>query len=111
MTAATVIRCLDNLFALCGTVGFVLSSNRPVFVPGEFKKHALQKGIASSASTSTTYQPFRNDQAKKTVDTVWKAEQLALKTMGYLNRVGKLFGGYAAYCADIIMHCYKHYSS
>jgi len=77
MTAPTVICCLDKLFALCGTAGFVHSNNGSAFVSGDFKRYLLRRGIASSSSN--IYHLAGNGQAKKTVGTIWKAVQLALK--------------------------------
>jgi len=79
MTTSTVIKCLDRLFALCGTAGFVHSDNGPAFVSKEFKTYLFERGIASS--TSSVYHPSGNGQAEKTVGTVWKAIQLALKSL------------------------------
>ena len=42
-------------------------------------RHLFERGIASS--TSSVYHPSGNGQAKKTVGTVWKAIQLALKSL------------------------------
>jgi len=55
MTTSTVIKCLDQLFALCGTAGFVHSDNGPPFVSKEFKMYLFERGIASS--TSSVYHP------------------------------------------------------
>ena len=78
MTTSTVIQCLHRLFALCGTTGFVHSDNGPAFVSKEFKTYLFERGIASI--TSSVYHPSGNGQAEKTVWTVWKAIQLALKS-------------------------------
>jgi len=77
MTTSTVIKCLDRLFALCGTAGFVHSDNGPAFVWKEFKTYLFEREIASS--TSSVYHPSGNGQAERSVGTVWKAIQLALK--------------------------------
>ena len=79
MTTSTVIKCLDRLFALCGTAGLVHSDNGPAFVSKEFKTYLFEWGIASS--TSSVYHTSGNGQAEKTVGTVWKAIQLALKSL------------------------------
>jgi len=79
MATSTVIKCLDRLFALCGTAGFVHSDNGPAFVSKEFKTYLFERGIASS--TSSVYHPSGNGQAEKTVGTAWKAIQLALKSL------------------------------
>ena len=78
MTTQTVISCLDLLFTLCGTVGFVLSDNASSFSSLEFKAHLTQRCIASNKCS--IYHPSGNGQAERTVQTVWKTIQLALKT-------------------------------
>jgi len=79
MTTSTVIKCLDRFFALCGTAGFVHSDNGPAFTSKEFETYLFERGIASSISS--VFHPSRNGQAEKTVGTVWKAIQLALKSL------------------------------
>jgi len=44
MTAATVIRCLSKLFALCGTAGFVHSDNGPAFCVWLFQEVLASDG-------------------------------------------------------------------
>ena len=48
MTTQTVIRCLDLLFTLCGSAGFVLSDTASSFSSLEFKAYLSQRGIASN---------------------------------------------------------------
>ena len=78
MTTTIVLKCLDKLFTLCGTPAFIHSDNGPAFVSREFKNYLIQKRIASSKSS--IYHPVGNGQAERTVGTVWKTIQLALKT-------------------------------
>ena len=78
MTTSTVIQCLDKLFTLCGTPGFIHSDNGSCVVSAEFKQYLMDRRIASSRSS--IYLPAGNGQAEKTVGTIWKTVQLALKT-------------------------------
>ena len=80
MTTSTVIKCLDKLFILCGTPGFIHSDNGPAFISHEFTSYLLQRGISSSKSS--IYHPCGNVQAERTVQMVWKTIKLALKDAG-----------------------------
>ena len=80
MTTSTVVECLDKLFTLCGTPGFIHSDNGPAFISHEFTSYLLQRGISSSKSS--IYRPSGNGQAKRTVQMVWKSNELALKDAG-----------------------------
>ena len=77
MTTSTVTQCLDQIFTLCGTAGFIHSDNGPCFVSQEFKTYLRRRGISSSKSS--IYHPVGNGQAERTVQTVWKTIQLAMK--------------------------------
>ena len=77
MTTSTVTQCLDQIFTLCGTAGFIHSDNGPCFVSQEFKTYLMRRGISSSKSS--IYHPVGNGQAERTVQTVWKTIQLAIK--------------------------------
>ena len=78
MTSSVVTQCLDKLFALCGTPSFVQTDNAAAFASTEFKTYLMKRGIVSSKSS--TYHPAGNGQAERTVGTVWRSVQLALKT-------------------------------
>jgi len=80
MTTSTVIQCLDQLFTLCDTASFVLSDNATYFLSLEFKAYLIQRGI--SANKCSIYHPSGNGQAERTVQTVWKTIQPALKSAG-----------------------------
>ena len=80
MTTSTVIECLDKLFTLCGTPGFIHADNGPAFISHEFTSYLLQRGISSSKSS--IYHPSGNGQAERTVQTVWKAIEFAVKDAG-----------------------------
>ena len=45
ISSSTVIRCLDQLFTLCGTPAFVHSDRGTSFMSRELKEYLLQKGI------------------------------------------------------------------
>ena len=62
MTTSTVIECLEKLFTLCGTTGFIHSDNGSAFISHEFTSYLLQKGISSSKSS--IYHPCGNGQAE-----------------------------------------------
>ena len=80
MTSSVVTQCLDKLFALCGTPSFVHTDNAAAaaFASTEFKTNLMKRGIASSKSS--IYHPAGNGQAVRTVGTVGRAVQFALKT-------------------------------
>ena len=78
MTTWTVTKCLDQIFILSGTSSFVHSNNAPSFCSHEFKTYLTSRGISSSKSS--IYNPAGNGKAEKTVQTVWKKIQLALKS-------------------------------
>ena len=80
MTTSTVIECLDKLFTLCGTPVFIHSDKRPAFTSNEFTSYLLQRRISSSKSS--IYHPSGNGQAERTVQTVRKTIELALKEAG-----------------------------
>ena len=78
MTSSTVMQRLNKLFTLCGTPSFIHTDNGSAFTSYDFMQYLPSRGIASSKSS--IYHPSGNGQAEKTVGTVWKAVQLALKT-------------------------------
>ena len=77
MTTSTVMQCLDQIFTLCGTPGFIHSDNGSCFTSQEFKTYLIRRGISSSKSS--IYHPTGNGQVERTVQTVWKTVQLAVK--------------------------------
>ena len=81
MTTQIVISCLDLLFTLCGTARFVLSDNATSFSSLEFKAYLTQRGIASNKCS--IYHPYGNGQAERTLQSVWKTIELALKTANF----------------------------
>ena len=79
MTTATIIKFLDQLFTLCDTASFVRSDNAGSFSSLEFKVHPEQRGISSNQCSICHHS--ENGQTEKTVQTVWKTIQPALKTV------------------------------
>ena len=77
MFTSTVIRCLDQLFALCGMPSFVHSNRGLSFMPRELKSHLTKHGV--STSRSTPYHSTGNSQVERCNRTIWKSIQLALK--------------------------------
>ena len=78
MESSTVTACLDSVFSLCGTTGYVHSDRGPSLMSEELSTYLLERGIASSHSTA--YNPRGNGQVERYVQTVWKAVLLSLKS-------------------------------
>ena len=77
MFTSTVIRCLGQLFALCGMPSFVHSDLGLSFMSRELKSN-LTKHVVST-SRSTPYHSTGNSQEERCNRTIWKSIQLALK--------------------------------
>ena len=78
METSTFINCLDSLFALCGTAGYVHSDRGPLLMSEELHTYPLSRGIASCHSAP--YNPHGNDQDECYVQTALKSMLLSLKT-------------------------------
>ena len=78
MTATTVIRCLDTIFALCGMPSFVHSDRGSAFLSREVQAHLTHRGIATSKTTP--YQPTGNSQVERYNGIIWNSVRLALKS-------------------------------
>ena len=78
MESSTVIKCLDSLFSLCGTVGFVHSNQGPSLTSEELCTYLLSRGVATSHSTP--YNQQGNRQVERHVQTVWRSILLSLKS-------------------------------
>ena len=76
--SSTVIKCLDQLFTLCGTPSYIHSDRGTSFLSHEIKHYRTQKGIATSKTTP--YHPIRNGQCERYNGIIWKGVQLALKS-------------------------------
>ena len=75
---STVVKCLDELFSLCGVPGCILSDNARSFTSNEFKAFLLERGVASSHSTF--YHTTGNSQVERYNGVIWRAIRLALKS-------------------------------
>ena len=74
VSAQTVIKCLSTLFSVFGMPTFIHTDRGLGFMSSELKNFLLQKGIATSRTTS--YNPAGNGL----IETLWKTIILALKT-------------------------------
>ena len=77
METSTFIKCLDSLFSLCSTAGFVHSDRGPSLMSEELRSYLLSRGIASSHSAA--YSRRGNGQVERYVQTTWKLVLLSLK--------------------------------
>jgi hypothetical protein len=78
MTAATVIRCFCQLFAIFGRPEYIHSDRGSSFMSRELREFLVSKGVACSRTTS--YNPQGNGQAERYNGTVWKAITMALRS-------------------------------
>ena len=76
--SSTVIKCVDQLFTLCGTPRYIHSDRGTSFLSKEMKHYLTQKGIATRKSTP--YHPIGNGQCERYNGIIWKGFQLALKS-------------------------------
>ena len=76
--SSTVIKCLDQLFTLCGTPSYIYSDRGTSFISQEIKHYLIQKGIV--ISKSTPYHPIGNGQCERYNGIIWKGVQLAIKS-------------------------------
>lgn len=80
MTSGTVVRCLDEIFAVFGQTSFIHSDNFTSLISNELRTHLLKLGIGYSNCSG--YNPRGNGQVERYNGTVWKAIQCALKSRG-----------------------------
>ena len=78
MTSATVIKCLDSIFSLCGMPSFIHSDRGGAFMSREVKAHLISRGVASSKTTP--YHPTGNSQVERYNGIIWKSLCLAAKS-------------------------------
>jgi len=78
MYTSTVIKCLEQIFSLCGTPGFIHSDRGLSFLSQELKEYLTHRGITTSKTTP--YHPIGNDQVERYNGIVWKAVRLSLKS-------------------------------
>ena len=60
-----MIKCLDQIFTLCGMPSYIHSDRGTSFLSQELKEYLSQRGIATSKSTP--YHPIGNGQVKYTI--------------------------------------------
>lgn len=77
VSSASVISCLQSLFALCGIPNSIHSDRGQSFMSNELRTYLSNLGIAQSRSTP--YHPKGNGQCERYVGIAWKTIQLALK--------------------------------
>ena len=80
LSAATVIRCLDSLFAMFGMPSYIHSDRGTSFMSSELKNYLTGRGIATSRSTP--YNPEGNGQVERYNGTIWKTIELAAASRG-----------------------------
>ena len=77
-SAKSIISSLDQVFSMFGMLAYIHSDRGSSFMSAEFKRYLLDKGIASSRTTS--YNPARNGQVERLNHTLWQTIKLGLKT-------------------------------
>ncbi|CAK1591212.1 unnamed protein product [Parnassius mnemosyne] len=78
LSAATVIRCLKDLFHTFGFPLYVHSDRGTTFLSEELKNFLTPLGIATSRTTP--YNPQGNGQVERLNGTLWRAIQLSLRS-------------------------------
>lgn len=78
MGTETVIKCLEQVFCLCGMPNYILSDQGASFMSRDLKTYLSQKGMTTSHTTP--YHPAGNSQVERFNGTIWKAVKLALKS-------------------------------
>ncbi|XP_055884648.1 uncharacterized protein LOC129926207, partial [Biomphalaria glabrata] len=76
MSSSTVVKCLNELFALFGFPAYVHTDRGTSFMSTEVQHFLHERGIATSRTTP--YSPRGNGQIEKLNGTLWKAITLAL---------------------------------
>ena len=83
MSSETVIKCLDQIFTLCGTAGYIHSDRGAALLSKEVKDHLNNRGIVTCKTTP--YNPRGNGQVEVYNRSIWKAVRLALKVFSYFR--------------------------
>ena len=78
LTAATVIKCLEDLFFTFGFPLYIHSDRGATFMSDELKKFLITLGIASSRTTP--YNPQGNGQVERLNGTLWRTIKLNLRS-------------------------------
>ena len=77
-SAGSVIKCLNQLFILCGTPNYIHSDRGSAFLSQELKEFLTRRGVATSKTTP--YHPSGNGQCECYNGIIWKSVLLALKS-------------------------------
>ena len=83
LETSTVIKCLEQLFAIFGMPNYIHSDRGQSLMAKELKDHLHNLGIATSRTTS--YNPQGNGQCERYNRVIWKTIELALKSHHYPN--------------------------
>ena len=78
MHSSTVIKCLDQIFTLCGMPSYIHSDRGTSFLSQELKEYLSQRGIATTKSTP--YHPICNGQVERYNGIICKTVRLSLKS-------------------------------
>ncbi|XP_064100757.1 uncharacterized protein K02A2.6-like [Macrobrachium nipponense] len=78
MNTTTVIKCLEQIFSLCGMPQYIHSYQGTSFMSRELTTYLSQKGVATNRTTP--FHPIGNGQMERLNGTVWKSIQLALRS-------------------------------
>ena len=76
-SAGSVIKCLNQLFTLCGTPNYIHSDRGSAFLSQELKEFLTRRGVATSKTTP--YHPSGNGQCERYNGIIWKSVLLAKK--------------------------------
>ena len=80
MTAATVIKCLCQLFSVFGMPSYIHSDRGPSFMSKELLDFLINKG--TSCCRTTSYNPQGKTQVERYNGIIWKAVTMTLKSRG-----------------------------
>lgn len=78
ISTETVIKCLEQIFCLCGMPNYIHSDQGASFMSRDLEIYLSQKGVATSRTTP--YHPAGNGQVERFNGTIWKAVKLTLKS-------------------------------
>jgi len=78
MRSSAVVKCLDQLFSLCGMTSYIHSVLGRSPNSREVKGYLIKRGAASTHSTR--YHPIGYSQVERHNGILWKAIRLALKS-------------------------------
>ena len=104
MNTTTVIKCLEQIFSLCGMPSYIHSDRGASFMSKELKAYLSQKGVAMSRTTP--YHPIGNGQVERFNANVWKAIQLTLKSRNLPSQHWELVLTDALHSIRSLIYCY-----